>query len=73
MKAITNAILAVYNFFVGDPVILVGIALTFVIVGVVNHASSSDATHQALGVVLVAGVLISLALSLAREITPKKR
>lgn len=67
MKQITGFVLAVYNFFVGDPIILVGIALTFVIVGLLARSAPMIS-----GAVLVVGVLASLGLALWRETQPKK-
>jgi hypothetical protein len=65
--------MAVYNFFVGDPILLVGTLLTFVIVGLGAHAATSDGARFGLGIVLAAGVILSLALSLYRETQPKRK
>ncbi len=71
MRQISGFIKTVYNFFVGDPVILTGIAITFVLLAVLVRMLAGSTT-PALGVVLVAGVVGSLALSLYRETQPKR-
>lgn len=72
MRQITNAILSVYNFFVGDPVILSGIVILFVLIGILAHTVAT--TNNAwLGIILFAGVVLSLGLALYRETQPKKR
>jgi hypothetical protein len=70
MQQITGFIKTVYNFFVGDPVILTGVAITFIVLAVLVRVLTGSTT--ALGVVLVAGVVGSLALSLYRETQPKR-
>lgn len=77
MQRITGFILAVYNFFVGDPIILGGIAAAFVVVGLLAHAAlgrgESAGTAWLLGALLVVGAVASLGFALRREITPKQR
>jgi uncharacterized membrane protein len=65
---------AVYNFIVGDPILLTGVLAIFVVIGVITHAtrSLSMAANVLLGIVLIASVITSLALSLYRETRPKK-
>jgi hypothetical protein len=72
MQRVQGFVLAVYNFFVGDPVILTGVVALFVIVGLLAHAMKASA-GLGLGVVLVAGVILSQGLSLYRETQPKKK
>ncbi len=72
MRRITDAVMAVYNFFVGDPVILAGVAVTFVVVGLIARLNALSTARPALGGVVIAGVLASLALSLRRETRPKR-
>lgn len=64
---------AVYNFFVGDPIILTGVVAFFVVIGLIAHAHApSNGASVALGALLMVGVIGSLALSLYRETRPKK-
>jgi hypothetical protein len=72
MKRVIGVVLAVYNFFVGDPILLAGVLLTFLIVGLVDNLSALHAVQPASMAILFAGVLLSLALSLARETQPKR-
>ncbi len=70
MRAVTNVILAIYNFFVGDPVILIGVALSFLVIGLLAHSVGAPAAVT--GALLVVGVLISVSLALWREVHPAK-
>jgi len=70
MQRVTGFIKAVYNFFVGDPIILSGIVALFIVVGVIVHLAGTSSV--VLGIVLVAGVITSLALALYRETQPKR-
>ncbi len=65
---------AVYNFIVGDPIILTGVLVFFVVIGIITHVSKSLSTmaNVTLGVVLIAGVILSLVLALYRETKPKQ-
>jgi hypothetical protein len=64
---------AVYNFFVGDPVILTGVVAFFIVIGLIaGHSQVGKNQPLVLGVVLIAGVILSLSLSLYRETRPKK-
>ncbi len=72
MKQVQSIVLAVYNFFVGDPIILTGVLAFFVIVGLLAHAMNASAGLGA-GIVLIVGVILSLGLSLYRETQPKKK
>jgi uncharacterized membrane protein len=74
MDRIVGAVRAVYNFFVGDPILLTGTLVLFVVVGLITHFAKSVSTPLSvvLGIVLIAGVILSLSLSLMRETRPKK-
>jgi hypothetical protein len=72
VKQALGFIKAVYNFFVGDPVILAGVAIIFVALGIIIKTTVISA-GPALAVILVAGVIASLSLSLYREIQPKSK
>ena len=60
--------LAVYNFFVGDLVILMGVSLTMVILALINSVVALAPLQGASGAILIACVLVSLLATLGREI-----
>ncbi len=68
MQRITGAILAVYNFFVGDPIILAGVSALFLVEALLHRVGASNALAA---ILLVVGVLASLGGSLWRETQPK--
>ncbi len=63
-----NVILAVYNFFVGDLVILIGVALTMVILALIHFEGALAALRGASGLILIVGVLATLVATLGREV-----
>ena len=63
-------IAAIYNFIVGDMVILVGILLTVTVLALINHVSALAPLKDFSGPFLVLGVLSSLVASLSREAFP---
>ena len=65
MNIIVKVILAVYNFFVGDLVILLGVTLTMVILALI-HSLGAGATGS--GIILIVGVLATLVATLGREV-----
>lgn len=68
MNVILNVILAVYNFFVGDLVILIGVALTMVILALIHFEGALAAPRGASGLILIVGVLATLVATLGREV-----
>jgi hypothetical protein len=64
MNIILKVILAVYNFFVGDLVILIGVTLTMVILALIHSAGAL----APLGTILIVGVLATLVATLGREV-----
>ena len=69
-----RVILAVYNFFVGDLVILISGSLTMVILDLINSVVALAPLGGALGVILIADVLGLLLATLGREvIRPENR
>jgi hypothetical protein len=64
MNVILKVILAVYNFFVGDLVILIGVALTMIVLALIN----SVGVRGGLGLILIVGVLATLVATLSREV-----
>jgi len=71
MQQILGAIRSTYNFFVGDPVILTGIAVFFVLIGLYLHQMPDAGSSLAFPVILLIGVISSLSLALYRETRPK--
>ena len=68
MNVILKVILAVYNFFVGDLVILIGMTLTMVILALIHFVSALAPLRGGSGIILVVAVLATLAATLGREI-----
>ena len=58
---------AVYNFIVGDMVILIGIVLAVVVLALINNVSALAPLKGFSGLFLVLAVLGSLVASLSRE------
>jgi hypothetical protein len=61
---------AIYNFIVGDMVILIGILLTVIVLALINNVSALAPLKDFSGPFLVLGVLSSLVASLSREAFP---
>jgi hypothetical protein len=68
MNVILKIILAVYNFFVGDLVILIGVTLTMVILALINSVGALAPLRGELGLILIVGVLATLVATLGREV-----
>ena len=68
MNVILKVILAVYNFFVGDLVILIGVVLTMVILALINFVGALAPLRGGSGILLVLGVLATLVATLGREV-----
>ena len=68
MNVILKVILAIYNFFVGDLVILIGVTLTMVILALINSVGALAPLRGGLGLILIVGVLATLAATLGREV-----
>ncbi len=58
---------AIYNFIVGDMVILIGVALTVTVLALINNVSTLAPLMGFSGPFLVLGVLSSLVATLSRE------
>ena len=61
---------AIYNFIVGDMVILIGILLTVAVLALINNVSALAPLKDFSGSFLVIGVLSSLVATLSRETFP---
>ena len=68
MNVILKIILAVYNFFVGDLVILIGVTLTMVILALIHSVGALSPLRGGSGAILIVGVLATLVATLAREV-----
>ena len=62
-----KAIKAIYNFIVGDMIILVGVILTVILLALLTYVPALAALRVASGVILVVAVLLTLLLTLNRE------
>lgn len=67
-----KAIKAIYNFIVGDMIILVGVVIAVLVLALINNVSALSPLRAATGFLLVAAVLIILTLTLYREARGKR-
>ena len=72
MHIILKAILAVYNFFVGDLVILIGVSLMMVILALIHFLGALAPLRGGSGAILIVGVLATLVATLGREVMRPK-
>ena len=72
MRIILKVILAVYNFFVGDLVILIGVSLTMVILALIHPLGALAPLRGGSGAILIVGVLATLVATLGREVMRPK-
>ena len=68
LRVIGRAILAVYNFFVGDLVILIGVSLTMVVLALITFLGGLASLRGASGAILIVGVVATLLVTLGREV-----
>ena len=68
MNIILKVILAVYNFFVGDLVILLGVTLLMVILALIHFLGALATLRGGSGAILIVGVLATLVATLGREV-----
>ena len=68
MNVILKVILAVYNFFVGDLVILIGTVLTMAILALIISVGAWATLRGGAGLILIVGVLATLVATLGREV-----
>jgi hypothetical protein len=67
-----KAIKAIYNFIVGDMIILVGIIITLIILTLISNLTSLASLRVASGTILVVAVLLVLTATLYREARGKR-
>ncbi len=68
MNIILKVILAVYNFFVGDLVILLGVTLLMVVLALIHFLGALTPLRGGSGTILIIGVLVTLMATLGREV-----
>jgi hypothetical protein len=71
MEIITKFLKGVFYFFVGDWIILGGVAITLVLVALLENVAALDALKGLGGIVFLVGVALTLFITLRREISPK--
>jgi len=67
-----NIIKAIYNFIVGDMIILVGVLLAVVIIALINNLSMLIPLRIVSGGILIVAVLAVLVMTLSREAFSKR-
>ena len=67
-----NVIKAIYNFLVGDMIILIGISIAVVVLALINFVGALSSLSPASGIILILAVLGSLTATLAREARGKR-
>lgn len=67
-----NIIKAIYNFIVGDIVILLGVIIAVVILALLNSIPALSSLKVASGVILIVAVLVILLITLSRETGSKR-
>ncbi len=67
-----NVIKAIYNFIVGDMIILVGVVLTMIVLVLINTIGALTPLRAAAGFLLIAAVLGVLVATLYREARGKR-
>jgi hypothetical protein len=68
MNIVLKVILAVYNFFVGDLVILLGVTLMMAVLALIHFLGALAPLRGASGIILIVGVLATLVATLGREV-----
>jgi hypothetical protein len=68
-----KALKAVYNFLVGDMVILVGIVLVFALLTVINTVAALAPIRAYSGAILIVVVLVVLGVTLSRELRGREK
>lgn len=57
----------IFNFFVGDWIILIGVAITVVVVALIENVAAFNGLKGAGGYILIVGLLLTLITTLRRE------
>lgn len=69
MRLVTRFLKGLFNFFVGDWIILTGVAFTLLLVALVENLAGLAGLKDIAGVILVLGVALTLGVTLRRETT----
>ncbi len=72
MQQIFGVIKAIYNFFVGDMVILIGALVVFIIAAALLKIDPNSTVSGFIGAFVAVGMAAALGFSLYREIQPHK-
>jgi len=64
---------AIYNFLVGDMIILIGIALVFLLLLLINTVSALAPLRAFSGIILIVVVLAVLGITLGRELHGREK
>ena len=67
-----NVIKAIYNFLVGDMIILIGILAVVVILALINNVDALASLRSITGAILITAVLSVLVATLTREARGKR-
>ena len=67
-----NVIKAIYNFIVGDMIILIGVLLVVAILAIINNVDAFESLRSATGGILITAVLAVLVITLTREARGKR-
>lgn len=67
-----KVIKAIYNFIVGDMIILIGIIITALILALINAVSALAPLRAIAGIILIVAVLAVLTATLMREAMGKR-
>ena len=67
-----NVIKAIYNFIVGDMIILIGVLAVVVVLILINNIDALTAIRPATGYILIVAVLAVLVATLSREAFSKR-
>jgi hypothetical protein len=68
-----NVIKAIYNFVVGDMIILIGVIITVGVLALANNIDQLAAFKTSSGLILIGAILIILIATLNCEATPAKK
>ncbi len=63
-----KVIKSIYNFIVGDMIILIGVIITFIILALINQLSFLAPLRVVAGAILIIAILLVLIVSIRREI-----
>ena len=67
-----SVIKAIYNFIVGDMIILIGVLLVVAILAIINNVDAFESLRSATGGILITAVLTVLVITLTREARGKR-